>query len=610
MNIQNNSRLESALKYIERGYKIFPCVMGEKKPLTKNGVKDATSDKGQIIKWWTDTPNANIGLATGSVNEIIVIDIDERHNGEDSLQELEKELGKLPETITSLTGGGGFHYLFKLPEGITIKNAVRFNGRDGIDIRGEGGYIVVPNSLHPSGKEYIWDLGLHFEDFPMAELPQEWIKALTVRKEDSRVSNDSHLVSNKESNLLQPTVYGNPKGWMVEALKNLKEGNRHMTFFKIGCRLKDYMAQDELLALLSSHAEKVGFTRDNELEKLVQDIYQRYPQKQILQIKDGLELLHLHDRAEPEPLPYIVEKFVPKGFITLIHGSGAAGKSTFALAMASHIALGLPFFDLPVTKSRVAFLDFELNEDCHTRRSYAISRGINFNTPPEGLYYARPNQPLSRLLDQIEKVIDQYGIEVIIIDSVGPAAGIDPESGNDVISLMQNLLQLGVTIILIDHEAKPQGSSKAPRSPFGSVYKTNLARSVFQMTRVDSSETSSTISLKCTKSNFDATGFQLGYKASFDKSLDDKLIIRITKEDLTNPVFAEAIIGKDKVLNALEELGEADRTALAEMTGLAKDTVTNILTRLKEAREVHVVGKKGNAPIYSLHKPKENEEQP
>ena len=141
-----------ALTYARNGFAVFPCRPRGKEPLTKHGYKDATRDEAQIRRWWTIWPNANIGLATGRENGIIVVDPDDE-KGEKLLALLEEKFGKLPPTVESTTGEGR-HLLFELPEGC---GRVPCSKGDGLDIRGDGGHIIAPPSIHPSGKTYEWN---------------------------------------------------------------------------------------------------------------------------------------------------------------------------------------------------------------------------------------------------------------------------------------------------------------------------------------------------------------------------------------------------------------------------------------------------------------------
>ena len=96
---------------------MFPLAPASKEPLAgSHGFKDATRDVEQIRRWWTETPDANIGVATGSASGFFVVDIDPRNGGDETLRDLEAEHGPLPPTVTVKTPGGGAHYYFQMPE--------------------------------------------------------------------------------------------------------------------------------------------------------------------------------------------------------------------------------------------------------------------------------------------------------------------------------------------------------------------------------------------------------------------------------------------------------------------------------------------------------------
>lgn len=192
----------AAVSYAERGWPVFPIQVGGKTPLTQHGVKDATTDISQIDEWWLKKfPGANIGVATGGGANLTVLDVDERHGGYESL----KKVPALPATLTSRTGGGGLHKFYLSP-GFRVSNSAGKIAA-GLDIRGDGGYVVVPPSMHSSGNEYAW-----VEPDANIALPPDWLI----------------------QSLREPTISKPAAG---EELKIL-EGGRNDRLFKEACMLR------------------------------------------------------------------------------------------------------------------------------------------------------------------------------------------------------------------------------------------------------------------------------------------------------------------------------------------------------------------------------------
>lgn len=121
--------------------------------LVPRGLTDATTDPTKITEWFDGKP-FNIGLCTGVLSKIFVLDRDDRDQGDQSLANLEAQYGKLPDTLRQTTGNG-MHYVFKLPSGLKIKNSAK-ELAPGLDIRGVGGYIVAAPSVHANGRIYTW----------------------------------------------------------------------------------------------------------------------------------------------------------------------------------------------------------------------------------------------------------------------------------------------------------------------------------------------------------------------------------------------------------------------------------------------------------------------
>lgn len=154
-----NELLRAALALEAKGFSVFPLLPRDKKPNSDLLPHDAEgkptwkpfqverADSLQIEVWWAREPNGNIAIATGLVSGVFVLDVD----GSEGIASL-KEYGEIPPTPIVKTGSG-FHIYFKHP-GFEVSNRVGI--LPGLDIRGDGGYVVAPPSIHPSGHAYTW----------------------------------------------------------------------------------------------------------------------------------------------------------------------------------------------------------------------------------------------------------------------------------------------------------------------------------------------------------------------------------------------------------------------------------------------------------------------
>ena len=139
---------ERAAPVVAQGMPVFPCWEkpngkhpNGKNPRTAHGFKDATTDAGQIAAWAEQWPDALVGVPTGKLSGLFVLDVDVK-NGKDGFATLKAKGWKLPATRTHRTkNGDGAHYLFRAPDGIVLKSSASNLG-DGLDTRGAGGYII------------------------------------------------------------------------------------------------------------------------------------------------------------------------------------------------------------------------------------------------------------------------------------------------------------------------------------------------------------------------------------------------------------------------------------------------------------------------------------
>jgi Bifunctional DNA primase/polymerase, N-terminal/Primase C terminal 1 (PriCT-1) len=148
---------QAALDYLGRHWSVIPIGAHSKTPAVRwLEFQHRLATAAEVNSWFQRWPNANVGIVTGVISGLVVLDIDPKHGGLTSLDALIREHGPLPHTIEAATGGGGRHLYFAHPGGI-VRNKVGL--APGIDLRGDGGCIVAPPSIHASGKTYVWRQG-------------------------------------------------------------------------------------------------------------------------------------------------------------------------------------------------------------------------------------------------------------------------------------------------------------------------------------------------------------------------------------------------------------------------------------------------------------------
>jgi hypothetical protein len=189
------SPIEHALAYADQGQFVFPvhsmvaggvcscadptCTNPGKHPRTIRGFHDASREPCRISEWWQQWPEANLAIATGAPSNIFVVDIDSGKGGLEHLARCAR--GRpLPDTRTIRSGGGGLHFYFAWPQDIDIRNSTGKLAH-GVDVRGNGGYILAPPSNHISGGFY--ELELNIDPVPA---PDWLVAALTEPAKRSR----------------------------------------------------------------------------------------------------------------------------------------------------------------------------------------------------------------------------------------------------------------------------------------------------------------------------------------------------------------------------------------------------------------------------------------
>ncbi len=178
--------LGAALAYATRGWSVVPihameegvcschrrgCPSVAKHPRIRWGSRMTERASRELVaRWWARWPGANLGIVTGAIAGVVVLDVDPRSGGEQTVAVLEAEWGVLPATWIVQTGGGGRHHWFAMGE----QSVATMTLGPGLDLKGEGGLVVVPPSRHASGEPYVWAAGRSPDDITLAPVP-EWL---------------------------------------------------------------------------------------------------------------------------------------------------------------------------------------------------------------------------------------------------------------------------------------------------------------------------------------------------------------------------------------------------------------------------------------------------
>ena len=295
-----------AIGYAREGYKIFPCInkgKDKKKPLIKDWPNVATNDLKQINEWWTKWPNAAIGLPTGAINNIWVVDCDIKNdgNGIEEFLKICKENDYNPnDTLIIVTPTEGLHYYYRYEVGKLIKTSVKEIGID-IDVRGDGGYIIGAKSLI-DGKAYR---RLNENDIQKAP---SWLTELCRKKELKPKIESNSVKYNFEGNI--DPRFREKFEEAINAVRGSQDGSRNDTLNKsaflcgqlVGAELlNESFARDELEEASMHLAYTDGLnsvqaTIKSGLEKGKLNPYQLYTNKPIEKIENPRQQ---HEWNEP-----------------------------------------------------------------------------------------------------------------------------------------------------------------------------------------------------------------------------------------------------------------------------------------------------------------------
>ena len=450
--------LNTALEYLNCGWSVIPlhapafggCTCGRpdcpgvgKHPRVRwDEFQRRLPTPEEVNDWWRRWPTANVGVVTGAVSGLVIVDQD----GDTDL--------RVPLTPAVRTGGGGVHYYFRHP-GAPIKGKVRI--ATNVDLRGDGNQVVAPPSRPASGRGYEW---LTPAGLPIADLP-DWV--LTALQEPSpgvvSAASVPEIVEAGQRNVTLTILAGamRRRGASPEALEAALLAENQ-------ARFRPPLTEREVLSIARSVARYTPES-DSITHSLVPDSPQIYAH---------------HDLATSvtEPVRWAVNGLVPRQGVSLIAGDSGVGKSWITAHLAQCVALGTPFLgQYPVEQCPVLVIDYESGEFLLKRRVRQLYAGMPPGTSTHApLWFADVEMRLTEEahVTALIALLQERHVGLCVVDPLVHAHNGDENDSREIVRVMEAVRrvrrQCDCAFLFTHHVRKlsAQGSNDAGQSLRGS----------------------------------------------------------------------------------------------------------------------------------------------
>ena len=338
--------------------------------------------------------------------------------------------------------------------------------------------------------------------------------------------------------------------------------------FHEGLNLLAGRTRKQIAGVLTKQVNHVDW--DMILEQVCLGVIQRH--------REGEPVVQVKDIPAPESIKWRLEPIMVEGVPTLIYGFGGTGKSYLGAYFSCLVAEGYPVGQIMPEPGPVLYLDYENSESDNARRFDALHAGLDLGNRSL-VHYRRCSQRLATEAQEIQKIVLERSIEMVVVDTAGPACGGDPESAQSAIQFFMALRSLNVTSLVLAHKSKMSGAS----GPFGSVYWTNYPRNVFHIKASQSQEEDVThVGLFHEKANDGRLMRPMGFRLEF---LNDGAKVSVAREDVKDiPEFEESLSLTDRIKVAIRQnqFNPMSIQEIAEYLQAKPDTVTKALRRNSE----------------------------
>lgn len=572
----SNIKLEQALIYRDLGWSIIPVGVDKKPLLRWEEFQSRIASIDEIQSWFNQWPDANIGIVTGPISNLTVVDIDPRHGGSN-------EQFKDSQTPCVHTGGEGWHYYFT--SDLAIKNKAGI--LPGIDVRGEGGYVIAPPSVHPTGKAYEWILSP--QDISIMKFP-DWIFQVASKKQNT--SDWQRVlwgVSEGERNTSATRVVGKllsvfpPTDWEAVVIPLMRGWNNQNI---------PPLSELELQRIYESLAEKEYLSRNNEDNAL-----HTYKDESAMQWKEPVLITTLS--SEQTPVDWLWEGFLARGQFTLLASLWKAGKTTLICWLLKSIENHGQFIGRNTKNVNVLIISEE-SEAIWAKRKEEYGLGNNIWLSCRPLSRKTNTQQWIQFISKTADFCSVNNIELVIIDTLATFWPVrDENDATQVTSALlplNTLLEKNLVLMVVHHDRKSGGEEGTASRGSGAL--PAYADIIVEFRRFDPSKRNDTRRVVKTYSRYAETPPELvleltpdGYEVHGTKAQvlqQEKMLLVL---DIVP--FEPASYSIDKILSEWpeEEHGKVPH----------KTTLYRWLQKLKEKGKVKVLGTSSdhNADLWS-----------
>lgn len=487
---------EAAVEYASLGWSVLPVKPQEKRPLMQNWTQYIRSKAsvGMLQSWFDNLSGAGVGMVTGRISNIVVIDVEST-----CPESIESILRRYPTQLVSRTGSGGYHLYYQYPANVgTISNRVGLF--EGVDLRADGGFIVLPPTIHPSGGVYQWVSRGIPGMFPAV--------LLDIQSSAS-------------------TVYGNNDRWITEVLRGVGEGQRNDACARLcGYFFKKGLTADVVESLILEWNERNNPPMPvSEVRTTVRSIERKHADQSVgftsVEFVDDtrtvkssspppntFELLRLKDYISgygDEGATWLINDWLPDKSVVFLVAPPESYKTWLLMDLVTSVAMGTPFLgQFPVNNKGPAIIIQQ--EDSHGGLTERISLMLNekmgnmivfnpdgyqFPVEPDPPIYVHPSRMLRfdnpEVIRELEEQIKIIRPRIVVIDPLYSTTSVDnymAQSAEQMMVLKSWRDKYGCTFVLAHHSRKNvDPDSTAREDSWGSQFLNAFLEAGWQIRR-------------------------------------------------------------------------------------------------------------------------------